>query len=78
MLQLYAVNDMGKEEIKEQIYAMLDQNRHLTETAFELKTDSVLSWMGMLAAVPMLVSVIMLVVNLSLMLFSFLGEMYRL
>lgn len=78
MLQLYAINDMGRDEIQEQIYAMLDQNRHLADTAFELKSDSILSWMGMLAAVPMLVSVIVLVVNLSLMLFSFLGEMYQL
>ncbi|MDD7388621.1 MAG: hypothetical protein PUG60_02990 [Lachnospiraceae bacterium] len=78
MLQLYAINDMGKDEIQEQIYAMLDQNRHLADAAFEMKTDSVLSWMGMMAALPMLVSVIVLVVNLSLMLFSFLGEMYRL
>ena len=78
MLQLYAINDMGREEIQEQIYAMLDQNQHLSEVAAELKTDSLLSWMGMLAAVPMLISVIVLVVNLSLMLFSFLGEMYRL
>lgn len=78
MLQLYAINDMGKDEIQEQIYAMLDQNEHLTEVAAELKMDSVLSWMGMLAAIPMLVSVVILVVNLSLMLFSFLGEMYRL
>lgn len=78
MLQLYAVNDMGRDEIQEQIYAMLDQNQHLTEVAAELKTDSVLSWMGMLAAIPMLISVIVLVVNLSLMLFSFLGDMYHL
>ena len=78
MMQLYAINDMGKEEIQEQIYAMLDQNQRLTEVAAELKMDSVLSWMGLLAAVPMLVSVVVLVINLSLMLFSFLGDMYHL
>ncbi|MDO5409022.1 MAG: hypothetical protein Q4F21_01040 [Lachnospiraceae bacterium] len=76
MLQLYAINDMGKEEIREQIYAMLEQNQRMEEVADELKADTVLSWMGMLAALPMLVSVAVLVINLSLMLFSFLGRMH--
>lgn len=72
MLQLYAINDMGREEIQEQIYAMLDQNQKMTEVAAELRTDSALSGMGMLAALPMMVSVIVLIINLSLMLFTFL------
>lgn len=78
MLQLYAINDMGRTEIQEQIYAMLDQNQKMTEVAAELKKDSELSGMGMLAALPMMISVVVLIINLSLMLFSFLEEMYRL
>lgn len=78
MLQLYAINDMGREDIQEQIGAMLSQNQRMTEVAEELKADNCLSGMGMLAAVPMLVSVIVLMVDLTLMLFSFLGEMYQL
>lgn len=78
MLQLYAINDMGREEIQEQIYAMLDQNQKMAEVAAELKANSQLSGMGMLAGLPMIVSVIVLIVNMSLMLFSFLEEMYYL
>ncbi len=78
MLQLYAINDMGREDIQEQIGAMLSQNQRMTEVAEELKADNCLSGMGMLAAVPMLVSVIVLMVDLTLMLFSFLGEIYQL
>lgn len=78
MLQLYAINDMGREEIQEQIYAMLDQNQKMAEVAAELRADSELSGMGMLAGIPMLVSVVVLIINLSLMLFSFLGEIYYL
>lgn len=76
MLQLYAINDMGREDIQEQIGAMLDQNQKMTEVAEELKADNILSGLGMLAAVPMLVSVVVLLVDLTLMLFSFLGEVY--
>lgn len=76
MLQLYAINEMGKEEIQEQIGAMLEQNQRMTEISDELKMESVLSWMGMLAAIPMMVSVAILVINMSLMLFTFLGQMY--
>lgn len=77
MLQLYAINDMGRGEIQEQIYTMLDQNQKMSEVSVELKADSILSGMGMMAALPMMTAVLVLIIDLSLMLFSFLGGMYH-
>lgn len=78
MRQLYAINHMGTEQIQEQIHAMLDQNRRMSETAVQLKADTLLFGMGMLAVLPMLISVLVLVLDLSLMLLVFLKEMYSL
>ena len=78
MRQLYAINHMGTEQIQEQIHAMLDQNQRMSETAVQLKADTILFGMGMLAVLPMLISVLVLVVDLSLMLLVFLKEMYSL
>lgn len=75
MLQLFAIRNLGKQEIKEQILSILTQEQQLDQNAQELKLEDMLSTNGLLAALPMAVSVAMMLVYMSHTLLVFLGQM---
>lgn len=77
MLQLYAVNSMGKDDIPDQICAMLEQQRHMQEHAEQIQLEERLTGIGLLAAVPMLISIVLMLLNISLGMLSFLQQTAR-
>lgn len=75
MMQLFAVTELGREEIQSQIVVMLEQNQRLEEAAGELRTEDALAGIGMLAAVPMLFSVLLMVADMGMVLLSFIQQL---
>lgn len=72
MLQLYAVNTMGKDDIPNQICAMLEQQRQMQEQAERIRLEERLTGIGLLAAVPMMLSILLMLWNMGLGMLSFL------
>ena len=72
MLQLYAVNTMGKDDIPNQICAMLEQQRQMQEQAERIRLEERLTGIGLLAAIPMMLSILLMLWNMGLGMLSFL------
>lgn len=75
MLQMYSIRNLGKQEIREQILSMLDQGQHLEEAALEIRLKNQSGWNGLLAALPMLVTVAMMFAYMTYTLITFLSTM---
>ena len=72
MLQLSAVNTMGKADIPNQICAMLEQQRQMQEQAERIRLEERLSGIGLLTAIPMMLSILLMLLNMGLGMLSFL------
>lgn len=77
MLQLYAVNTMGKDDIPNQICAMLEQQRQMQEQAERIRLEERLTGIGLLAAIPMMVSILLMLLNMGLGMLSFLQQVNK-
>ena len=74
MLQLYAVNIMGKDDIPNQICAMLEQQRQMQEQAERIRLEERLTGIGLLAAIPMMISILLMLWNMGLGMLAFLQQ----
>lgn len=75
MLQLHAVNDMGKDEIQQQISLILQDNMKLEDDARNIQLEDAASLSGMLAAIPMFEAVVIMIVVMGSVMLTFLSQM---
>lgn len=72
MKMLYSLNMMGKEEIVKQVDTLIERNTKLLDQAEKLREEDTTAITGFLVAAPMVISLGKLVVDLMLMIFTFL------
>ncbi|MGX8715838.1 MAG: hypothetical protein ACSW8A_08805 [Lachnospiraceae bacterium] len=75
MLQLHAVNDMGKDEIQQQISLILQDNMKLEDDARNIQLEDAASLSGMMAAIPMFEAVVIMIVIMGSVMLTFLSQM---
>ncbi len=71
MKMFYAINELGKAEASKQINAIIDRNNKLTNQAEEMKNKDKIGGVSMFTAIPMLVGVIKIMVDMILMIMVF-------
>ncbi len=72
MKMLYSLNMMGKDEIVKQVDTLIERNTKLLDQAEKLREEDTTAITGFLVAAPMIISLGKLVVDLMLMIFTFL------
>ena len=71
----YSINHLGKEDAEKQINSLIERNNILVQKGDELRAEDALSMVGYVVAIPMLISMIKLLVDMFLMIQEFLGIM---
>ena len=67
----YSMNELGKEQSEHQLESIIDRNNKMAGRAEEMKNKDKIGAAGMLTAIPMLVGVIKIIVDMILMIIVF-------
>ena len=71
----YAIDQLGDEEQEKQINVLIERNNKLLQTSEELREESALSTLGYFVAVPMVLSMPKLVIDMVLLFMNFINLM---
>lgn len=71
MKMFYSINELGKEQSDRQIGSIIDRNNKLTRQSEEMKNKDRIGIAGMFSAVPMLLGVIKIMIDMILMIIVF-------
>lgn len=75
MKMLYAMNEAGRDEAVKQINTLVERNNKLLEKAERLRNEDVVALSGFMVAIPMVIIFVKTVIDLGLILMSFMEKM---